>query len=665
MFISEITIENFRFFEKLSLPLRPGLTALVGPNDAGKTAIVDALRLALGTRDQEYSRIEDSDFHIPPVTGKPSTEIRIQCKFEDLSLQDQGALAEYLTYESQPVLYINWIAKKKPHTVNRRSIFSECKSGKAADGPTLDVETRDLLRGTYLRPLRDAEQAMSAGRGSRLSQILHYTDEIRTGEPFDRKNPIDDITKLSILGVGDYTSHLLESHEGIKVARTRLNEQYLKELLFTRDKLAGHISVSHISDDDARLKHLLERLVLAIGSDGDLIGAANRGLGSNNLLFMSCELLLLGSEKDGFPLLLLEEPEAHLHPQRQLRLMQFLQKKAEGSKIQAIITTHSPNLASAIKLENLVLVQDGHAYPLTKDKTRLEGSDYSFLERFLDVTKANLFFACGVIIVEGDGENILLPTLARLIGRDFTEHGVSIVNVGSTGLRRFARIFQRKNEQEPLIKIPIACLADMDVMPDCAVTITGKVKDGQPWPEKNDRRWRAKSDYPGTDLEKRRDEIRQKASGQNVETFVSDEWTLEYDLAFFGLAKDVWIAAHLAKNDEQIHEGKKNLADIEKEASASFTQKCAGLNQEELASTVYALFTTGTKASKAIAAQYLAQRLEDQIDKGTLTKEGLVAKLPPYLVSAIECVTTYATEECATDGKADAGTPPGVQSTLN
>ena len=110
--------------------------------------------------------------------------------------------------------------------------------------------------------------------------------------------------------------------------------------------------------------------------------------------------------------------------------MKTLQEQANEQGIQIIVTTHSPNLASAVDLENIILIHENRAFSMAKASTKLEASDYRFLQRFLDVTKANLFFARGVMIVEGNAENILMPTLAKLIGRDFTEHGVSIVNVG-------------------------------------------------------------------------------------------------------------------------------------------------------------------------------------------------------------------------------------------
>ena len=658
MYIAEVSIENFRCFgegdHRLALPLKAGLTALVGENDTGKTAVIDALRFVLGTRDQEYFRVEESDFHLPPGTAERRKEIRIHCRFEGLSAQDKGAFAEFLTYvghgeERDAVFHVCWTAKNVAGIRGaRRFISVELRSGANGDGPSLDGEARNLLRATYLRPLRDAGKALSAGRGSRLSQILQHTQEVRdNGADYDAAaNPNPDANSLSVLGVGDYANALLGNRPGIKAARKRLNDDYLKPLSFRGDDLVGHIGVGVSGDKDARLRQLLEKLELEL-RDEDIAAAANRGLGSNNLLFMACELLLLGSDTAEFPLLLIEEPEAHLHPQRQLRLMQFLQdqagiKRADGQKIQIIVTTHSPNLASTIKLESLVLIQNGKAFSMGADRTELEASDYRFLERFLDVTKANLFFARGVIIVEGDGENILLPTLARLIGQDFAAHGISIVNVGHTGLRRFARIFQRKEpDKDGKVNVPVACIADLDVMPDCAPVIVGKVKDGVDWPDKKDRQWRAKSDFSGDELSERREAIRKKASGQSVETFVADEWTLEYDLAFAGLAEDIWIAAHLAKEDNQINEGKKDRAALETDAAAGFAALAAkDLSREELASNVYALFTSGTKASKAITAQYLAERLEKRVESADdeLMANTLKDRLPAYLVQAIDHV---------------------------
>ena len=666
MYLLKLIIENFRCFgegeERFELPMRSGLTALVGENDSGKTAVIDAIRFALGTTDQDWYRIEDTDFHGEGTSG----QIKIVCQFAGLNAADKRAFIEYLTYGEQsgdePVLIVNWTAKdtgeKRKGRPYRRV---EVHSGKEGDGPSIAPEARDLLRATYLRPLRDAEQTLSAGRGSRLSQVLHRTAQVReAGVNFDPELGVEqtDPTKLNVLGIGDFANALLANQEGVGDARGKIDE-HLEGLALSGDGIKSTINVSGMTaSDDIRLRQLLEKLDLSLGGTGKL------GLGSNNLLFMACEFLLLAQEDEGSKLLLIEEPEAHLHAQRQLRAMKFLQDQAKDKGIQIIVTTHSPNLASAIDLNNIVMIDNGRAYSMAEGQTKLEPSDYRFLQRFLDVTKANLFFARGVVIVEGDAENILLPTLARLLGRDFTEHGVSIVNVGGVGLRRYARIFQRKDvkNEEKQLRIQVACVTDMDVMPDCAPVILGLVKRGDDWPPVDGkRRWRAKRDIGDTAaLTKHREGKVEKASGQCVETFVSDEWTLEYDLAYSGLAKHVYVAAHLAKKDDALDEAAMKaetataeaaFKTLEDEAKKAVEGKGADgcSNREVLAANVYAQFTKGTKASKAVAAQYLAGLLQAKQAEGDLTPKDLRARLPQYLVQAIKYVTLPLASDAALD----------------
>src|SRR5699024_9408284 len=132
-------------------------------------------------------------------------------------------------------------------------------------------------------------------------------------------------------------------------------------------------------------------------------------------------------------------------------------EKNPSINAQYILTTHSPTLASSVQTENLILIYRGNAFPMSGDYTQLEISDYDFLDRFMYATKANLFFAKGVILVEGFAENILVPAIAEAIGLPLPQYGISIVNVQGTQFNRYIPIFLRKDYS---MDFPVSVITD-------------------------------------------------------------------------------------------------------------------------------------------------------------------------------------------------------------
>jgi putative ATP-dependent endonuclease of OLD family len=640
MHLAQLTIENFRIFgsradkKHLELCISKGLTVLVGENDSGKTAVVDALRLVLGTTSQDFLRINEDDFH--KAGGNTAQEFTIYCRFENLTEDEAARFLEWLSFEDkQPALELTLrafrVSRRNRSGVEIPVVEVTNRSGPDGQGKSLDGDVRSFLRLTYLKPLRDAESEMRAGKGSRLSQLLLHHPKL-AGENEPSELPAAEAGKApkppsTLRGIMATAETWIKESPAIIEAKKQLNQDYLSNLSVGSEKLSGEITIGQSAD----LKGILEKLELWLAPDGGVIDRTKHGLGFNNLLFMAAELLLLSeSAETGLPLLLIEEPEAHLHPQLQLRLMEFLEEKTKAqAPVQIVVSTHSPNLSSKADIQNLILVARGRAFPLASAHTRLTPGDYLFLRRFLDTTKANLFFARGVMLVEGDAENILLPTLAKLVGRSFTEYGVSIVNVGSRGLFRYARIFQRSDASEPPVKV--ACISDRDIPPDEAKNYVPKTKRQL---EENLPKYESEMQAAGK-VDGHMKSLKQYDGGV-VRTFVSECWTLEHDLAVSGLGLQLYQAVTFAK---KLKNTDRAFTDIERDgifqaAGDEFTQISQGASTAAIAARVYQpLFEED--ASKAVTAQVLAELLEAQ----KLTAEALRAKLPPYLIAGIGYVT--------------------------
>lgn len=592
-------LHNFRKFGHLSgeqqdtiVHFHKGLNALIGENDTGKSAIIDAIKLVLQTQSGEYIRITDDDFYISP-SGVQATEFRIDCIFEDFTTNEAKNFIEWLTYTKDVVsgkvkysLSLHYRAWRE----NGR-IFSELKAGNNDDPVSLDGKARELLKCVYLRPLRDASKEMHSGRNSRISQILY-------NHPLFSNKEENALVRLLVQANSDIEKYFLEEEGKEILGKIR---ETLERFLDSSESSSASLRTSEM-----KLKSILESLSL-------IAPEIQPGLGVHNLLFISAELLLLNHDDNGgVKLALIEELEAHLHPQAQLRLVNYLQQEYNDSGVQVIISTHSPVLASKINVKNIILLKDANAYELTPEQTKLAKGDYLFLQRFLDATKSNLFFSKGIIMVEGDAENLLIPTLADIIGINLEKHGISIVNVGNVGFFRYSRIFIRADRST--IDVPISIVTDCDISP----VKTGGIVDPRE-----------------ADISTAITAIEQKYNAGYIKAFVAPNWTLEYSIALSALKFILYESILQAKKIENSDQYSLTLAKITEIEKSVATQIAKWDSQapHEIAYEIYndtllnkATPSVSTKAtSKAIVAQCLASNLRWNIVDINASGEGGVS----------------------------------------
>lgn len=179
MHLSNIKLWNFRKFgtgalfslEKphLDLGLNAGLNVLIGENDSGKSAIIDAIRLVLKTHSYDWARIGEDDFH------HAQCRMRIELILSGLGPPEAKNFTEFLCWEpgvSAPRPYLRLILEAKKNALTGQVMPYEVRAGADAEGKTLSPEAKEYLKVTYLKPLRDAEEELVARKNSRLSQIL-------------------------------------------------------------------------------------------------------------------------------------------------------------------------------------------------------------------------------------------------------------------------------------------------------------------------------------------------------------------------------------------------------------------------------------------------------------------------------------------------------------
>ncbi len=450
MHLARLVIKNFRKLKRAELSFQPGLNVLVGGNNVGKTAVVDALRALLAGHDEPYPRLGEEDVH-RPKGGTPSGDIVFEYVFAGLDADDEAdflaALVPNAAGQFEAQIKIRYSDPDKGGRLRAKRWCGE------HEDVGLTADMMENLRGVYLPPLRDASQGLKPGRTSQLARLLQLLAKEDGIEGIDKA--LQDLDK-------ELKTHLpiVDTQRAIDTRhRTMLGEQ-----------LAQLLEVGLSASD---FKSLKSRLSLVV----DAFEIEQNGLGFNNLIYMAVVLSELTKNPDScYRGLIVEEPEAHLHPQLQAVLLQYLQsiQAVDGERpVQLFVTSHSPNFASIAKLDSLVcLVDTGTDVETFLPRSiEFDKGKREKLERYLDVTRAELFFARRVIFVEGAAELMMVDALAKRMGFNLRQHGVSLISVEGLNFDSFLPLFG-----DNALKIPVAVLTDADpVAPKAAPGSTAAV----------------------------------------------------------------------------------------------------------------------------------------------------------------------------------------------
>ncbi len=470
MYLEKFNIKNFRTIENLNLTFNKGLNILIGENNSGKTAIIDALRICIGygnLRRDIY--VKDTDFHFQKQNiSDAANEIEFHLYFK-IEIPQEAAWFNDLLCNSEDGAHQDLQMHFK-FFVDDNSGTKKIKYrvwGGANEGQQITPDVLSLLYHVHLDALRDAEQHLQPVRGNKLGQLYNNIQIDTTSKNADKqkKQALADRVHSAVHSDPEWKDHLNKGKE-------KINE-HLKETSFSEEE--QKVDVDFLSYDFNRLVENL-KIQMPLYHESILNGSRQKyfdlhqnGLGYNNLIYTATVLGDLKQkkelEKETYVALLIEEPEAHLHPQLQNLFFNYLNKLDKEHGFQLFVTSHSPTITAKADLKSVIVLQNENSktQSLSIRDSGLSSPNLNYLEKFLDVTKSQLFFSKGIILVEGISEALLMRVFSLKIGDnyDIEKAGIETVNIGGVAFEHFANLFNNAETTKNL-KIRCSLITDDD-----------------------------------------------------------------------------------------------------------------------------------------------------------------------------------------------------------
>ncbi|WP_029007540.1 ATP-dependent nuclease [Azospirillum halopraeferens] len=473
MKIESITLHNFRCFgpKPLTVRLAHGMTALVGANGAGKTALMHALRRMFGVT-EEQRRLVRGDFHVPAGEATPPTRrsLAIEVILAFPELEDAAS-----STAAVPQFFHHMAADEGGVLKCRLRLEAAWEEDGTAEGAieakllaigTLapeysaddcrDVSPRDRgrIQVVYVPATRDAASQVNALVRGRLWRAVEWSRNTRdalaeagrvleaafTGEP-----AVAAITEA-------VTKRWHEVHGGGTFATPAFRpidqrfEEFVRkvEVLFRPDGAGLERGLDSLSDGQRSLFHIA---VTAATLD---VEAGLRRAGSG---FRADDIAL-----PVLTILLLEEPENCLSPFYLSRIVGQLQELAGTQAAQAVVSSHSAGILGRVRPEDVRHFRlDTATRCAAVNEIRLppDADEAGKFVREAVHAYPELYFARFVILGEGSSEQIVLPRIADAMGLHIDRSFVAVVPLGGRHVNHLWRLLND-------LEIPHATLLDLD-----------------------------------------------------------------------------------------------------------------------------------------------------------------------------------------------------------
>jgi len=475
MKISRIVIRNFRVLKHLDVEISDNLCCIIGENNVGKSAVLHAIQMCLDVSMPGYFRnLVREDINASVDISKPS-QILLGIEFTGFegNVNEEALVSTWKTEADRARIFYRF--RPKP-SVRELLQSGDVNSGdltledyaweiKGGGDPASDLtkinwddDIGESVRFSDLQSylvvqlpaLRDVEGELRNGRTSPLVRLMEACE-------------IDQAEQEALIAILDTANTEIAQSKTISTVADALDATF-KDVSGPAFEMDATIGLS-AATFQAILRNL--RVLLSDFSLSDFEPARN-GLGMNNILYIAILIeyfkIRIAKNASAGQLLLIEEPEAHLHPQLQVALLTAL----SDFSAQVILTSHSTQVTSQASFKSLVSLTrkaDNNIGSSTLAMNdQLVPEDIADLERYLDATKSNLLFARKVMLVEGPAELFLIPALVKSIkGIDLERSGVSVVAIHGVHFDVYTKLFRAGSLEKKC-----AIVADADLAPSDA-----------------------------------------------------------------------------------------------------------------------------------------------------------------------------------------------------